>query len=380
MNAQLINAVNKRELVEVQELIAAGANVNKANKDSITPLLIASANGHTEVVKALLDTPTIDVNKTHRNGATPLLMASTNGHKEVVKALLEKPDIDINKANKDGFTPLLMASTNGHKEVVKALLENPDIDINKANEDGYTPLLLAGFGGHTIIARELLEAGASITYVFGGESILEIAESHGFSPAINALIISIGSHKLNIPMPKASRPINAPLQCFDPYMASEVNIGSPDSTTFFILKESGEIISTGCLDKDSLKTYKESMDYLFYRCKDTTPISALYINHDSVLPTKYRLLNFAMRIYVKDSEAQQLKSGKEYVLKPVELLGRIVSHDMVEGGSAISSIHCGPADGSKLYSIFEVSQTGGRRRRRSSRKLLKTYKKKRQQT
>jgi hypothetical protein len=288
---------------------------------------------------------------------------------------------DVNKSNKDGNTPLSIASKNGNKEVVKALLTTPTIDVNKADYDGYTPLLLAGFGSHIVIVKDLLEAGASTAHVFGGESIIEIAESNGFSPIINALILSTRQPKLNIPMPKTSRPTNAPLQCFDPYMASEVNVGSPDSATFFIMKESGEIISTGCLDKDSLKMYKESTDYLFYRCKDTTPVSALHITRDAVLPTKYRLLNFAMRIYVKDSEAQHLKSGKEYVLQPVELLGRIASHDMVQGGSAVSSVHCGPADGSKLYSIFEVSQAGGRRTVHNKRKSRKTYKnKKRHQT
>ena len=84
-----------------------------------------------------------------------------------------------------------------------------------------------------------------------------------------------------------------------------------------------------------------------------------------------------MRIYVKDSEAQQLKIGQSYVLKPVEPIGRIASKSVVDGGNVVSAVHCGPADGSYLYSIHKVTTSGGRRKRKTiRRKTLRTKLKK----
>ena len=79
-----------------------------------------------------------------------------------------------------------------------------------------------------------------------------------------------------------------------------------------------------------------------------------------------------MRIYVKDSEAQQLEIGQGYVLKPVEPIGRIASKSVVDGGSVVSATHCGPADGSLLYSIHKIGAVGGRRKRKSMRRKLRS--------
>ena len=48
---------------------------------------------------------------------TPLNLASQNGHKEIVNALIEA-GANVNKADNDGMTPLDMACCNGHKEIV----------------------------------------------------------------------------------------------------------------------------------------------------------------------------------------------------------------------------------------------------------------------
>ena len=47
--------------------------------DGATPLFIAAGNGHTEVVKQLLDNKT-DVNASKHNGVMPLFIAAQNGH------------------------------------------------------------------------------------------------------------------------------------------------------------------------------------------------------------------------------------------------------------------------------------------------------------
>lgn len=70
----------------VEELLAAGANVNARNKTGQTALMWAAANGHADIVQLLIaegaDTTAVD-----QNGQTALMMAATPGHKNVVSLL-----------------------------------------------------------------------------------------------------------------------------------------------------------------------------------------------------------------------------------------------------------------------------------------------------
>jgi ankyrin repeat protein len=49
-------------------------------------------------------------------------MASANGHTEIVKLLLDK-GADLNVKNTYGITVLFMASVHGHTEIAKLLLD-----------------------------------------------------------------------------------------------------------------------------------------------------------------------------------------------------------------------------------------------------------------
>ena len=74
----------------------------------------------------------------HENdGATPLLIASRQGHSNVVETLLNAgavPHISMS----DGTTPLAIARQNGHQEVVELLV---NIEKNVQHYDEAKPLL-----------------------------------------------------------------------------------------------------------------------------------------------------------------------------------------------------------------------------------------------
>jgi len=56
-------------------------------------------------------------------GSTALMLASSNGHREVVQALLDM-GAEVNAADRGGtVNALSLASSNGHREVVKLLLD-----------------------------------------------------------------------------------------------------------------------------------------------------------------------------------------------------------------------------------------------------------------
>ncbi|MDF2964615.1 MAG: serine/threonine-protein phosphatase 6 regulatory ankyrin repeat subunit C-like [Rickettsiaceae bacterium] len=138
------------------------ADWNCVATDGATPLTLAAQNGHTTIVEKLLAAGA-DVNKANeKNGATPLIYAAEKGHTAIVEELVAA-GADINKANeKNGTTPLMFAAYNGHTAIALKLIA-AGADVNKANEkDSFTPLTLAAYNGHTATVEKLLAAGADV--------------------------------------------------------------------------------------------------------------------------------------------------------------------------------------------------------------------------
>jgi ankyrin repeat protein len=69
----------------VERLVAAGADVDKADTDTgATALFIAAQNGDLDVVELLIAAPAgVDVNKARFNGSTPLSVDLKKGHADV---------------------------------------------------------------------------------------------------------------------------------------------------------------------------------------------------------------------------------------------------------------------------------------------------------
>ncbi|MCP4371747.1 MAG: ankyrin repeat domain-containing protein [Deltaproteobacteria bacterium] len=121
----LSGSMDESDIAEIRKLIDAGADVNVINKDKATPLYIASQEGHTEIVKMLLEAKA-DVNKGSMDSdLTPLLMATNGGHTEVVQLLLEAgADVKLKLNNsRQEFTILSIAKAGGHTRIVKLLKE-----------------------------------------------------------------------------------------------------------------------------------------------------------------------------------------------------------------------------------------------------------------
>ena len=93
----------------------------------------AAREGHTEVVRALLAAPGIDVNKADDNGWTAVMVAAREGHTEVVRALLAAPGIDVNKATKIGNTALDLAIRFPIKREVVVLLRASRCPVSPLN-------------------------------------------------------------------------------------------------------------------------------------------------------------------------------------------------------------------------------------------------------
>jgi len=120
-------------------------------------LLAHTQAGNTGAVRLLL-TAGLNPNTTVM-GVSPLLVASVAGHTDITQVLLVK-GADVNaKDPRLGLTALMAAASTGHTDTVKALLA-ADADANAKAADGKTALMFAKTKGHTVIIELLKEAGA----------------------------------------------------------------------------------------------------------------------------------------------------------------------------------------------------------------------------
>jgi uncharacterized protein len=121
VDEDFVGAAGRGDLTAVKSSMAKGADVNaRATVFSATALMLASQNGHKEVVQLLLDKGA-DVNAKATDGVSALMLASQNGHKVVVQLLLDK-GADVNAKATDGKTALVAATEDGHKEVRDLLI------------------------------------------------------------------------------------------------------------------------------------------------------------------------------------------------------------------------------------------------------------------
>jgi ankyrin repeat protein len=150
-------AVLNGDAAVVQALADAGANVDTPLTSGQTPLRFAVSTGNVAVVEALLKGGA-DPNREDSTGATALHEAAASPNAGVTVALL-KGKANINQRSPNGTTALMVAASEGYVGPLRILLEN-GADANIKNEIGMTALDLANAKGQTQIAGLLKDAGA----------------------------------------------------------------------------------------------------------------------------------------------------------------------------------------------------------------------------
>jgi ankyrin repeat protein len=175
----------------------------------MTALLYAARDGRVELTRTLLDAGA-DVNHADANGISPLLMAITNDQTDVARLLVER-GADLNAADFWGRTPLFSAveirnrdisRTNEHGidraaalQLITLLLDrgaNPNArtkevppirrwvtslgDLTWINMIGQTPFIRAAMSGDLTVMRLLLSRGADPKFTTeGGTTALIVA-------------------------------------------------------------------------------------------------------------------------------------------------------------------------------------------------------------
>jgi uncharacterized protein len=161
----LMFAAQQGDAASTRILLIAGADPNDIMpKTGLTPLIIASAMGRTDVAALLLD-KNADPDTEDADGFTPLHHAVRNKDAvEIVRSLLRrgaKTNVRLNQKKPtavtasgiilQGATPLAMAAEINNLEAIKALVDG-GADPLIPTERGTTPLMLAA-GAGTDLAR-----------------------------------------------------------------------------------------------------------------------------------------------------------------------------------------------------------------------------------
>ncbi len=115
----LLEALQKGDLEAVKTLIEEGVNVNLI-RDGVTPLMIASSAGRTEIAEAILQAG-VNVNEKSDDGWTALHKAAFDQKGPAIVDLLMQSGIDVEAKNKSGKTALNLAGEKGHREIVRAI-------------------------------------------------------------------------------------------------------------------------------------------------------------------------------------------------------------------------------------------------------------------
>jgi len=134
-------AAQQGNIRQVESHVFDGASTNEPDQYGETPLHLAAAAGHMEMVKFLVEECRAEINCTNWEGWSPLFWATVRGQVDVVKYLITM-GADIQLQASQDWMPLHYASLNGDVEMVDILLSN-GADVAATNAFGSTPLTLA---------------------------------------------------------------------------------------------------------------------------------------------------------------------------------------------------------------------------------------------
>lgn len=167
------------DLVRIQTLSAAGADLETRDAAGRTALHVAAFGSHDDAVRALVEAGA-DPNAMEGDAYDILTIAAVADDVALVKLGLALGVNPGNITSRYEGTALIAAAHLGHVEVVAALVE-AGAPLDHVNNLGWTALMesvVLGDGGprHTETARILIAAGADVS----------IADNHGITPLAHA--------------------------------------------------------------------------------------------------------------------------------------------------------------------------------------------------
>lgn len=158
LSAEIHNATQSGDLESLKSVIESGSDVNDIDYLQGSPLHIAAAKGHTEIVEFLLQHEADYMSEEFGKSDTPLHWAALGGSTDVINLLLAA-GADIDAQNDVQNTPLHIAADSGNAEAALLLIEK-GADFTTENLKGMAAMHLAGLAGSFDVVDVLINKGA----------------------------------------------------------------------------------------------------------------------------------------------------------------------------------------------------------------------------
>ena len=183
-------------LAVVRLLVEAGADYNRQDDYSLTPLHHAAMRGYTKVVNYLLNLENINKDSRDKQGSTALHIAATYKNERITRMLLEG-EASCRIKDKQKQTPLHRAAQEGSSQIIKMMFEDlgqeeKEDAIHEEDSDGNTPLTLAVQAGNCEAVAVFLTDTKCETFINStnnqGESPIHFASRSGDTDTISLLL------------------------------------------------------------------------------------------------------------------------------------------------------------------------------------------------
>jgi ankyrin repeat protein len=163
-------------------------------KRAMTPLIYASALGHTTVVDMLVYEARVEVDFALKDKTTALFLSVTNGHLDCVKLLCSSGCVDLAQLSPFGETLLRIAIYKGHPNIALQLIKS-GADPGQMNGRGLTALHMASETGDIALCRTILQFGVDINHQCNsGRTALHYAAIANFLDICRMLILEYGAN------------------------------------------------------------------------------------------------------------------------------------------------------------------------------------------
>jgi len=184
-------AAEFNQLGTARRLISCGADLSLQRPlDRQTPLHLAAACGHLELIKFMYDPSLATMHD--GLGKTPFHVACAMGQEEIVRHILSRmPSALTLQTPIAQRTPLHCAAENGRGIIVRLLISlGAYAEIPDAHD--ITPLHLAAREGHYDVCKFLIDCGARVTLAGSpdGNSPLHGAAARGYHRVVELLVAS----------------------------------------------------------------------------------------------------------------------------------------------------------------------------------------------
>ncbi|XP_039436937.1 transient receptor potential cation channel subfamily A member 1-like isoform X2 [Culex pipiens pallens] len=171
----------------LENLIQLGACINLKNNNNESPLHFAARYGRFNTVRQLLDSEkgTFIINESDGEGLTPLHIASKEGHTRVVQLLLNRGALLHRDHN--GRNPLHLAAMSGYTQTIELLHSVHSHLLDQVDKDGNTALHLATMENRPSAVVLLLNLGCKLLHNYMDMNAIDYAIYYKYPEAALAM-------------------------------------------------------------------------------------------------------------------------------------------------------------------------------------------------